>query len=105
MIDLHAHSTASDGTLSPAALVALAAREGLTAVALTDHDTVAGLDEAAAAAREAGVGFVPGIELEVEWQKGVFHMLGLGLERWTGGVRERLELALTFRKEIGRAHV
>lgn len=105
MIDLHAHSTASDGTLSPAALVALAAREGLTAVALTDHDTVAGLDEAAAAAREAGVGFVPGIELEVEWQKGVFHMLGLGLERWTGEVRERLELALTFRKERNLAMV
>lgn len=99
MIDLHAHSTASDGTLSPTDLVALAASEGLTAVALTDHDTVAGLDEAEAAAHEAGVGFVPGIELEVEWPSGVFHMLGLGLQRWDGEVRERLELALTFRKE------
>ena len=105
MIDLHAHSTASDGTLTPTELITLAASEGLSAVALTDHDTVAGLDEAAAAAHEAGIGFVPGIELEVEWETGVFHMLGIGLERWDGDARERLELALTFRKERNLAMI
>ena len=55
VIDLHAHSTASDGSDAPAALMALAARQQLSAVALTDHDTVEGLAEARAAADEVGV--------------------------------------------------
>ncbi|KGM09949.1 PHP domain-containing protein [Cellulomonas carbonis] len=62
-IDLHTHSYVSDGTDAPAALVADAARAGLDVVALTDHDTTAGWDEAAAAAREHGVVLVPGMEL------------------------------------------
>ena len=99
MIDLHAHSTASDGSLSPTQLVTLAKSEGLSAVALTDHDTVAGLDEAVRAAREAEIGFVPGIELEVDWPTGVFHLLGLGLKRWDGRFRSRLEQVLEFRRE------
>jgi predicted metal-dependent phosphoesterase TrpH len=81
MIDLHTHSTASDGGLSPAALVAHAAAEGITALALTDHDTVAGLAEARAAAAEAGVRFISGVELNIEWAQGEFHLLGLGLRR------------------------
>jgi predicted metal-dependent phosphoesterase TrpH len=60
VIDLHAHSTASDGSDSPAALMELAARQGLSAVALTDHDTVEGLAEARAAADAAGVRLEPG---------------------------------------------
>lgn len=105
VIDLHAHSTASDGTLSPTELVDLASAEGLVAIALTDHDTVAGLDEAERAALRQGIGFVPGIELEVEWDRGIFHMLGLGLERWDGEAGERLELAQTFRRERNLAMV
>lgn len=99
MIDLHAHSTASDGSLEPAELIALAKAEGLRAIALTDHDTVDGLDEAADAAAALGIGFVPGIELEVEWTTGVFHLLGLGLERWHGADRERLEEVRGYRRE------
>ncbi len=91
MIDLHAHSTASDGSLTPTELVSLAHSEGLVAVALTDHDTVAGLDEAASAAERAGIRFIPGIELEVEWDNGVFHVLGLGLSSWHGEFETRLE--------------
>ncbi len=84
-VDLHTHSNASDGTDSPAALVAGAAEAGLAAIALTDHDTVAGLDEAAAAAGELGVGFVRGCELAVSSPYGEMHLLGLWLpERPTG---------------------
>jgi predicted metal-dependent phosphoesterase TrpH len=82
MVDLHSHSTASDGRLSPSALVSLAASRGLTALALTDHDTVAGLSEAQEACRAQGLRFVPGIELEVESDSGEFHLLGLGLTAW-----------------------
>ena len=60
MIDLHAHTTYSDGTLSPRELVELAAEIGLSAVAVTDHDSIDGLDEALAAGAELGVEVVPG---------------------------------------------
>lgn len=93
MVDLHSHSTASDGRLTPGALVALAASRRLTALALTDHDTVAGLTEAAQACAASGLRFVPGIELEVESESGEFHLLGLGFSQWeTGWVRGLAEL-------------
>ena len=66
LIHLHSHSTASDGSHSPAALVALAKRQGLTALALTDHDTVEGLAEARKAAAEVGIRLVEGCELSCE---------------------------------------
>jgi len=75
-IDLHAHTTASDGSLSPRELVELAAKRGLSAVAVTDHDTIAGWDEAFAAGREFGVEVVPGIELSTSYPGGRFHLLG-----------------------------
>ncbi len=81
MIDLHSHSTASDGQLSPADSARYAASKNLTVWALTDHDTVSGLAEAGAAAREAGITFVPGVELNIEWPTGEFHLLGLGLKK------------------------
>jgi hypothetical protein len=74
-IDLHTHSTASDGTLAPADVVAEAARHGLTTVALTDHDTTAGWDEAAAAAHVHGVAVVPGIELSTHHGGTSIHLL------------------------------
>jgi predicted metal-dependent phosphoesterase TrpH len=80
MIDLHTHSTASDGSFSPSALIAEAVKRGLSAIALTDHDTIGGLNEAAKAAKENGIRFIPGIELEIAWgQNGEFHLLALGL--------------------------
>lgn len=78
--DLHVHSSASDGLLTPAEVVARAAASGLRALALTDHDTVAGLPEAIAAGREHGVAVIPGVELSVLWQRRTFHIVGLGVD-------------------------
>lgn len=77
LYDLHSHSTASDGALAPAALVALAAEHGVQALALTDHDSVAGLAAAADAAAQHGLEFIPGVEVSVTWQNRVLHVLGL----------------------------
>jgi predicted metal-dependent phosphoesterase TrpH len=80
MIDLHSHSSASDGSLSPSSLVAEAARSGVSVLALTDHDTVDGLAEAGEAAVVHNIKLIPGIELEAAWNPpGVFHVLGLGI--------------------------
>lgn len=75
-IDLHAHTTASDGSLTPTELVELAVTAGLTALAVTDHDTLDGLPEAMRAAQSLGVELVPGIELAITYPSGRFHMLG-----------------------------
>lgn len=79
MIDLHTHSNASDGTFSPSALMENAKVRGLTAVALTDHDTVSGFAEAEAAALRLGIRFIRGIEIGIQWEPGEFHLLGLGI--------------------------
>ena len=76
MIDLHLHTTASDGTLAPAALVERAAAAGLTTISVTDHDTTAGLVEASAAARARGLSFVPGIEITAVEDGHDVHVLG-----------------------------
>lgn len=78
--DLHNHSTASDGLLSPTQLIELGARHGVHAMALTDHDTVDGLEEAAAAARRCGVRFVTGVEVSVSWGETTVHVVGLGID-------------------------
>jgi len=77
VIDLHTHSRASDGLLQPAELAAAAGRAGLTAVALTDHDTTAGLPEFLEAARGLAVEAVPGVEFSCSWYAGVMHVVGL----------------------------
>ena len=79
-IDLHAHTTASDGSLSPTELVANASGLGLAALAVTDHDTVAGLAEAQEAAQAVGLELIPGVELSVEDSEGRFHLLGYGFD-------------------------
>lgn len=80
-IDLHSHTTASDGSLTPTELMVAAADEGLTAVAVTDHDTLDGLIEAEEAARQMNIEMVPGIELAVNYPSGRFHMLGYLIDR------------------------
>lgn len=95
MIDLHAHSTCSDGTLTPSALVELAASKGLSALALTDHDTVSGLVEASSECKRRGIRFVPGVELEVDYSGGEFHLLGLGLQESP----DKIEVILTDLKK------
>ena len=79
-IDLHSHSTYSDGVLTPAALIERASRNRVAMLALTDHDEVGGLPEAAAAAHEAGINFVPGVEISVTWAGLTVHVVGLGID-------------------------
>jgi 3',5'-nucleoside bisphosphate phosphatase len=76
-VDLHMHSTASDGAATPAALVTAARQAGLAAIALTDHDTVAGVRVAIAAAEGTGLRVVPGVELSAVDASGETHLLGL----------------------------
>ena len=78
-VDLHAHSTASDGAASPAGLVTAARQARLSAIAITDHDTVAGVREATTAARDIGLRVVPGVELSAVDAAGETHLLGLHL--------------------------
>lgn len=80
MIDLHTHSTASDGTFTPREVVELAVKNKLTTLALTDHDTVAGIAEAKTAAMEAGLNFIAGIEFNIEVPFGEFHLLGYDMD-------------------------
>lgn len=80
MIDLHLHSRASDGTLSPAALVALAAERDVRLMSLTDHDTLEGTEEAALAAKQAGLHFVPGVEISVSWENKTLHVVALDVD-------------------------
>lgn len=94
-IDLHTHSTCSDGTLSPAELAAHAAEKGLAAFALTDHDTTEGLTEAADAAAAHGIEFVPGIEFSTSWQGHDIHIVGLDILSESAELTEKLQ---SFRK-------
>ncbi len=80
MIDLHCHSTASDGMYSPSELLRLAKEKNISVLALTDHDTVSGLEEAGNEASNCGIKFIRGIELNIDWPTGEFHLLGLGLK-------------------------
>ena len=75
LIDLHMHSTSSDGKLSPTAVVELAAERGVDLIALTDHDTLRGVEEAQAAGRDYGVAVLPGIELSGRYPDGQCHLL------------------------------
>jgi 3',5'-nucleoside bisphosphate phosphatase len=80
-VDLHSHSTASDGSQSPTALVAAAKAAGLAAIALTDHDTMAGVAEATVAGQQAGVRIVAGVELSAIDDDREIHLLGLHIQR------------------------
>ncbi len=90
-VDLHAHSTASDGAHAPAAAVESAHRAGVAALALTDHDTLAGIPEAQAAADALGLRLVPGVELSVHQGTHEVHLLGLHI-RDVAALQDELEL-------------
>ena len=79
-IDLHCHSHVSDGVLPPADVVARAAANGVDVFALTDHDDVAGLAEAQAAADDAEIAFIPGVEISVTWGRHTVHIVGLRID-------------------------
>lgn len=89
--DLHNHSTASDGLLTPSQLMELGARLGVDALALTDHDTIDGLEEAAEAASRVGIGFVTGVEISVTWGETTLHVVGLGVDPDSAALRQGLQ--------------
>lgn len=79
-IDLHSHSTISDGTYTPTELVRYAASQGVGVMALTDHDDVGGLEEARAAATEQGICLINGVEISVTWTGRTIHIVGLRVD-------------------------
>ncbi|HEY6629212.1 MAG TPA: PHP domain-containing protein, partial [Acidimicrobiia bacterium] len=90
-VDLHSHSTASDGSEKPAALVEQAMEVGLTALALTDHDTLDGIADASTAAATAGLELIPGTELSLEYDQGGMHLVVLWLDSGRGPLQDHLE--------------
>ena len=78
--DLHCHSIASDGSLTPTEVVERAHQKGVTSLALTDHDTINGQAEAAKAALANNINFIPGIEISTTWENKCFHILGLNID-------------------------
>ncbi len=89
-IDLHVHSRASDGTLTPTEVVKLAADSGLAAIALTDHDTIDGVEEAMEAGARYGVQVIPGIELSADYKGTDLHILGLDVDIHNQGFVEKV---------------
>ena len=89
--DLHCHSTVSDGVLSPAQVVQRAAANGVSVLALTDHDELAGLPAAAEAADVAGIRLVPGVEVSVTWRELSIHIVGLGVDPENATLRSNLD--------------
>lgn len=112
-VDLHCHSTVSDGVLPPAEVVRRAHARGVQILALTDHDATGGLAAAAAEARSLGLAFVPGVEISVTWAGQTVHMLGLGIDPGSRvlaaglqGVREgRIERARQMARDLERVGV
>ncbi len=109
MIDLHTHSTASDGSCTPQRLIELALEIGLTALALTDHDTLDGVNAARSRASGTGLSFFVGVEIEIDRDamlaakkgesSGEFHLLGLGISEQRGELEEALERLRRARHE------
>ena len=97
MIDLHVHTTASDGQYTPSQIIEMASEKNINTIAITDHDTVAGLEEGANAAKEHNITFVPGTELNINFPTGEFHLLGLGFKKIAPSLEELLATLLKNR--------
>ncbi|MBI3995018.1 MAG: PHP domain-containing protein [Nitrospirae bacterium] len=98
-IDLHTHSTASDGSLTPLELIRYAAEKNLRAMALTDHDCVDGLDEAVAEGERLGIEVIPSVELSADHSGGTMHILGFFVDRRNEGFCGRLRRLQEARRE------
>jgi 3',5'-nucleoside bisphosphate phosphatase len=94
-VDLHLHTTASDGAFSPAQIVKMALEAGLRAIAITDHDTMEGVDEAVTAAAGTGLVVIPGVEMSSDLPQGEAHILGYFLDAHHPGL---VQLLTTLRK-------
>ncbi|MBQ7881733.1 MAG: PHP domain-containing protein [Treponema sp.] len=99
MIDLHSHSSCSDGILTPTEFARYAAEKNMSVWALTDHDTVDGLSEAAKACLDTNINFIPGIELNISWSNGEFHLLGLGLKTYSPELKDVISYLTESRNE------
>lgn len=104
--DLHTHSTASDGTLTPAQLVERAWQAGVRVLALTDHDSTGGIAEAQRAASKCGLQLVPGAEISATWKGATIHIVALGIDPQCPLLQQGLKKLVEFRQwraeEIGR---
>lgn len=101
-VDLHVHSNRSDGSLSPSDLVLEAKKKGLCAFALTDHDTVDGIDEALSTAKDSGIRLIPGIELSTEYEGKDIHIVGLLIDKEQPVFKEKLKKFVDSRTERNR---
>jgi len=100
--DLHSHSTASDGTLSPSALLEKAHASGVEVLALTDHDTLDGISEAQQVAAELDLELIPGVEISVTWKAMTIHVLGLNVDPGNQVLLSGLEGLLVTRDQRAR---
>lgn len=104
--DLHCHSNASDGVLTPTEVVTRAAEQGVKVLALTDHDSVAGIDEARATAQQHDIRLINGVEISTLWQNRGIHIVGLGFDHqhpsMTALLAQQAELRQQRALEIGK---
>jgi len=98
-VDLHVHTTASDGTMSPAEVVRYAKEKGLRAIAITDHDTIEGLPEGIEEGKKQGLEVIPGVELSVDFPKGTMHVLGYYIDPTCTGLLDELMVLQQARAE------
>lgn len=101
-VDLHCHSTVSDGWLAPEALVRRAHANGVELMALTDHDELGGIEAAAAEAASCGIGFLPGVEISVSFVGETIHIVGLGVDHRNPGLVEGLQSVRAGREARAR---
>lgn len=101
-VDLHTHSSCSDGRLEPTDLVARAVAERVQVLALTDHDTIAGLPAAREAAQARGIGLVPGVELSVNWGNQTLHIVALGFDEAAAAIKDAIACNTREREDRAR---
>jgi len=98
-VDLHTHSTHSDGSWTPAEIVQRAKRYELSAIAITDHDTISAIPEGIAEAAKNGIDYVPGIEISTHWCEGRMHILGYFIDYTSSAIAELTEKIQKARKD------
>ena len=103
--DLHCHSAASDGTFSPSEVAELALKTGLSSIALTDHDTVEGIDEFIEAGKRLGIETIPGVELAAGYKNTELHIVGLFIDHKSRSLAESMEYIVNERNERNRKMV
>lgn len=103
MIDLHVHTTASDGQYTPSHIIQKAAEKNIKVIAITDHDSFAGVNEAMAEGEKLGVKVIPGIELNITFPTGEFHLLGLNIKNPSKSLTDIVENVIINRNQRNQA--